>query len=89
MNQARVRTSTRNPLLRFLFVALALLLRNVWVWLHWAVLSSPRRGRRRLNPERCRLDHLLALLLHAAESLFGFDDDLITERQVGSKLEAA
>jgi Transposase DDE domain len=89
MHQGRIRTSTRNPRLRYLFVALALLLRNVWVWLHWEVLSSPRRGQRRLNPERCRLDHLLTVLLHVAESLFGFDDDLITERPLNSKLKAA
>ena len=89
MHQARIRTCTRNPLLRYLFVAIALLLRNVWVWLHWEVLSSPRRGRRRLNPERCRLEHLLTILLHVAEALFGFNDDLLTERPATSKLKAA
>src|SRR5262249_40921884 len=47
MNQVRVRTSTRNPALRPLFVAVALLLRNLWAWLHWAVLAEPRRGGRR------------------------------------------
>jgi len=33
-----------------------LLLRNVWVWLHWEVLSHPRRGGRKIDltgyPER-------------------------------------
>ena len=88
MHQARIRTSTRNPLLRYLFVAIALLLRNVWVWLPWEVLSSPRRGRRRLNPQRCRLAHLLTILLPVAEALFGFNDDLLTERQTTRKLKA-
>lgn len=32
--QARIRTCTRDPLLQLLFVGLALMLRNVWVWLH-------------------------------------------------------
>jgi hypothetical protein len=36
-------------------VVVALLLRNVWVWLHYAVLSTPRRGSRRLNPGRLSL----------------------------------
>ncbi len=32
----RIRTCTRDPLLRLLYVAVALLLpRNIWVWLHW------------------------------------------------------
>lgn len=44
MNEARIRTSTRNPLLRLLFVGLALLLRNVWVWCHLCWLAE-RRGR--------------------------------------------
>ncbi|HUR53740.1 MAG TPA: hypothetical protein VMZ71_06395 [Gemmataceae bacterium] len=30
MNQLRVRTTTRNPALRLLFVAVALILRNLW-----------------------------------------------------------
>jgi hypothetical protein len=29
-------------------VGIALILRNVWVWLHGAVLSQPRRGGRRV-----------------------------------------
>ena len=39
LQQARIRTSTREPLLRLLYVGVALLLRNVWVWLHWEVLG--------------------------------------------------
>ena len=44
MKQPTSKTSWRSPLLRFLFVAIALLLRNVWVWIHWEVLSSRRTG---------------------------------------------
>ena len=40
MHQARIRTCTRDPLLRLLYVGMALLLRNVWVWLHWQVLAQ-------------------------------------------------
>jgi IS4 transposase len=38
MNEARIKTCTRDPRLRLLFVGIALVLRNVWVWLHfqWA-----------------------------------------------------
>jgi Transposase DDE domain len=42
MNQARGRTSTRRPELRLLYVGIALVLRNEWVWLHFEVLSTPR-----------------------------------------------
>lgn len=80
MNQARIRTCTRNPLLRFLFVAIALILRNVWVWYHWEVLASPRRGARRLHLERLRFETLLIWLLHVAEAALGISDETSTER---------
>jgi putative transposase len=34
LHQMRIRTCTRDPLLRLLFVGIALFLRQVWVWLH-------------------------------------------------------
>ncbi len=49
LRQARIRTCTRDPLLRLLYVGIALILRNVWVWLHWAVLARPRRGGRAID----------------------------------------
>lgn len=42
MNQARVRTCTRSPSLRLLFFGLALILRNVWVWLHYFIFADTR-----------------------------------------------
>jgi len=39
LKRARIRTSTRNPLLRLFYVAVALILRNVWVWLHLVILA--------------------------------------------------
>jgi len=40
--QARIHTCTRDPRVRLVFVAVALLLRNLWVWVHAEVLA--RRG---------------------------------------------
>jgi|DewCreStandDraft_4_1066084.scaffolds.fasta_scaffold67011_2 putative transposase len=82
MNEARIRTCSRSPLLRFLFVALALLLRNVWVWLHWEVLSSPRRGRRLINLERLRFKTLLFWLLQVAVATLGALAEKPTERLI-------
>lgn len=74
MNQLRIRTCTPNPGLRLLFVAVALLLRNLWAWLHWAMLAEPRRGGRRVRLERLRLRVLANWLLHLAEQMFGWCD---------------
>ena len=63
LHQARIRTSSRNPVLRLLFVAIALILRNVWVWLHAEVIAQPRRGALQLRPESLRLDRMLIWLV--------------------------
>jgi len=81
MNEARIKTCVRSPLVRFLFVALALLLRNVWVWFHWEVLSSPRRGRRQLNLHRLRFKKLLFWLLQVAVATLGSRCETKTERE--------
>jgi hypothetical protein len=63
VHQARIRTSSRNPVLRLLFVSVALVLRNVWVWLHAEVMAEPQRGARHLRPESLRFARLLLWLL--------------------------
>ena len=63
LHRARIRTSSRHPALRLLFVAIALILRNVWVWLHAEVMAQPRRGALKLRPELLRLDRLLIWLV--------------------------
>ena len=80
LNQARIRTCTRDPALRFFFVAIALILRNVWVWYHWEMLSSPRRGARLLRPERMRFKTMLFWLLHVAGQLLNVHETTSTER---------
>jgi putative transposase len=76
LGQARIRTSTRDPLLRFLYVAVALILRNVWVWLHWQVLAERRRGGRRVDTNRLTFRAMLLGLQHWAETLLGVRDEV-------------
>jgi DDE family transposase len=82
LHQARIRTCTRDPVLRLLFVGLALILRNLWVWLHWEVLSHPRRGRRRLDLDRMPLRKMLVWLQHLAEALLGYRDELEADHPI-------
>jgi putative transposase len=89
MNRARVRTTTRRPALRLLFVGVALLLRNLWAWLHWTALARRRCGGRRVGLAKLRFATMLLWLAHRAEAAFGFcdwidaeappDDDLTDE----------
>jgi hypothetical protein len=62
-HQARMRTSSRKPASRRLFLGVALVLRNVWVWLHAAVLAQPQRGARQLRPHSLRFARLLLWLM--------------------------
>lgn len=63
VHQAKIKTCSRNPVLRLLFVGVAFILRNVWVWVHAEVIAQPRRGGRRLAPASLRFARLLLWLV--------------------------
>ena len=74
MNQCRIRTTSKRFEVRFLYVAIAFLLRNLWVWLHHAVLSNPRRGGGELHLERLRLRTMLLWLFDVAVEMYGLSE---------------
>jgi putative transposase len=82
LEQARIRTSTRDPLLRLLYVGVALILRNVWAWLHWEVLSQPRRGGRRIDLGQLTFRGMLLWLQHFAEEWLGLHEELPAQHPV-------
>jgi putative transposase len=86
MHEARIRTTTRRPEVRLLYVGIALVLRNLWVWLHYTLLSMPRRGGRVILLERLRWETLLLWLLHVVEEMFGVADVTYTERDIEYEL---
>jgi putative transposase len=88
MNQCRARTCTRNPAVRLFLVGVALVLRNVWVWLHWEVLSGVRRGYRQSRLGVLRVKALLLMLLQVATHRLGDGDGILTERLIPDRLGA-
>lgn len=80
MNQCRIRTTSKRFEVRFLYVAVALLLRNLWVWLHHTVLSTPCRGGAQLRLGRLRLRTMLQGLFQVAVDLCGLVNTVLTER---------
>lgn len=66
-NHCRIPTTTKNPVLRLLFVALAFILINLWVYLLWFYLSLSRRGGRIIYRAIFPLKTLLEFLSHAVE----------------------
>jgi hypothetical protein len=69
-NPCRIRTTTKHPGVRFLYMALAFILVNLWIWLLWTRLSRSRRGGRRVYRERFPLKTMLEFLCHAIERRF-------------------
>jgi Transposase DDE domain len=86
LHEGRIRTTTRSPVIRLLYVGIALVLRNLWVWLHYTLLARPRRGGRVIVLERLRWETLLLWLLHVVEETFGVRDATYTERDVEYEL---
>jgi hypothetical protein len=57
--QARIYTCTRDPHLRLLFVAIGLVLRNIWLWIYDELLSEGHDEQRTMHLERLRFRRLL------------------------------
>ena len=55
MNHVRPRTTSKSPVLRLFFAGIAFVMLNLWTFVKWAFVFSPRRGYRKI------LHHLLPL----------------------------
>jgi putative transposase len=87
-HQARIRTSSRKPALRLLFMGVALVLRNVWVWLHAAVMAQPQRGARHLRPHSLRFARLLLWLAMEVAKHYPFLKEILVHRDLYERGQA-
>ena len=71
MEQVRGRTTSPNAALRFVLMGLALLIVNVWIWLHWQFLWVPGRGPRLVARSAFRLERMVRFLTRAIERYYG------------------
>lgn len=69
--QVRGWTTSNNPAYRFVLIALAFILLNVWIHLRWLFTQVPRRGHRWLNTKRFQLARLAKFIIRALERLYG------------------
>ncbi len=74
MHEARIKTCTRDPKLRLLFIGIALVLRNIWVWLHFKLAKGKWSEEPELFLELLRfremllwISQIVGKLLHADE----------------------
>jgi putative transposase len=71
LRRVRVKTTSRNPALRFFLLGFALLLVNIWAVLRWFVARIPGRGPHRLNPTLFPFQTFVSMLRRAIEELYG------------------
>jgi len=70
-NQCRIKTTIKNPIIRFIFFALAFLIINIWVYLLWHYLSTLRRGPRKVFSNLFTLKQILEFLRQTVDRNYG------------------
>lgn len=70
MRQARIYTCTRDPRLRLFFLAVALILRNLWVWIHQTRLAEGAGEDLTLHLELLRFKRMLDWIVYEVVALF-------------------
>jgi IS4 transposase len=71
MRQVRARTTSRNPALRFLLIALGFILVNLWQELRWRFCRVRTKDGYELDPKRFKLQRMANFLSHAIEAIYG------------------
>jgi hypothetical protein len=70
MRQARIYTCTRNPRLRLFFLAVGLILRNIWVWLHQTRFAEGSQDNPTIRLELLRFKRMLEWIVYEVVALY-------------------
>jgi len=71
MRQVKAWTTSRNPALRFVLIALGFVLVNLWIRLRWFFTQVPRKGGRWLDTRRFQLQRLARFITRAVQHIYG------------------
>ena len=69
-NVCRIRTTTKNPIIRLLYVGISFLLVNIWIYLLWSKISKPRRGGRLVYNYLFSLKQMLSFLSNEINRIY-------------------
>lgn len=70
-NQCRIKTTIKNPTIRFLFVALSFLIVNIWIYILWHYVSGLRRNSRQVFSKLFTLKQMLEFLRQTVDRAYG------------------
>jgi len=76
LRQVRIKTTSRNPVMRFFLLAFALLLVNLWAFLRWFVARVPGPGPHRVKAAFFRFQRFIQFLRRAVETVRGVVNSL-------------
>ncbi len=69
-NICRIRTTTKNTLIRLFLVGISFLLVNIWIYLLWSKISKPRRGGRLVYNYLFTLKQMLSFLSNEINRIY-------------------
>ncbi|MDJ0718557.1 MAG: ISH3 family transposase [Prochloraceae cyanobacterium] len=69
-NICRIRTTTKNPIIRLLYVGISFLIVNIWIYILWSKISKPRRGSRLVYRSLFSLKQMLAFLSNVINQIY-------------------
>lgn len=70
-NQCRIKTTIKNPIIRFLFMALAFLIINIWIYLLWRQIGTLRRSCKKAFSYLFTLKQMLEFLRQTIDRYYG------------------
>ena len=70
-NQVKPRTSTKNPVIRYLYAIISFLLKNVWIALLWRNFSPVKQGPRTIEMRAFRFDCFIVIIGEAIRAAMG------------------
>ena len=78
MREVKIKTSTTNAMVRYLYIGVAFIIRNVWVWLHFHVFSKTQRGRigRKIMLQRFSLEQMKSWICSAIAEIYILIDQI-------------
>jgi putative transposase len=80
-NLCRIRTTTKNPVTRLLYVGIAFLLVNLWTFMLWNYVSTPRRGGRKRYQTLFPLRTMLQFLAQAVQRNLGVKTQIVLPQE--------
>jgi hypothetical protein len=86
MNEARIKTCARDPRIRLLFVGIALVLRNVWVWIHYRFAKGKSSDEPQLFLELLRFNEMLLWITQVVQQRLGADKTIGLDYQTYERL---